>query len=404
MGNHLSKSSSSPTPDISVVDYTAPQYIISMDFPSLRKLYKKEYCDKLVLLTSDILERYFSDQQIGQFIQRIAHGEEEYNFFEDSEPSLQDSQQRNRISKFYVKIAHLYAVILMTINPTYLYKDSEGNMQQASLYEKGKIPENAPRDILKLNVCKKRIQTLENKNKNKNNVETDGNITVGPDICTEDEPGIPELENLYFDDKYDFATGTFTGMSKSTAKKYKKDLLLFYQVFTGEKTKHLPPEITKFSDIKLRNYQKTERCAFRKSSVSFRGNNQLFYNYANNLKKMIRTANKNQQALLSVVNQLFVYTNEDDDKEENQDENKEEEDKPQQIRISPELTETKLQELVVHTRALIIKLYLTCEMDYVNGLKMYEAIVEQKILDTSQRQIDNLQQLSEELVFDEDLR
>jgi hypothetical protein len=335
---------------------------------------------------------------------------------------LEPTQQRHRISKFYVKIAHLYAVILMTINPTYLYKDLNGNMQQASLYEKGNIPVNAPRDIYKLNVCKNRIQTLENKNTTERPDAIDGNITVGPDICNEDEPGIPELENLYFDDKYDFATGTFMGMSKATAKKYKKDLLLFYQVFTGEKTKQLPPEITKFSDIKLRNYQKTERCAFRKSSVSFRGNNQLFYNYANNLKKMIRTANKNQQVLLSIVNQLFVYYIEEDNGEEEdnkeeeeedngEEENGEEEEKEEdtkknkriQIRISPDLTETKLQELVVHTRALIIKLYLTCEMDYVNGLKMYEAIVEQKILDTSQRQIDNLQQLSEELVFDRDL-
>jgi hypothetical protein len=56
---------------------------------------------------------------------------------------------------------------------------------------------------------------------------------------------------------------------------------------------------------------------------------------------------------------------------------------------------------VVETRALIIKLYLTCEMDYVNGLKIYEAIVEQKILDTAQNQIEKLQKISEELAIED---
>ena len=50
---------------------------------------------------------------------------------------------------------------------------------------------------------------------------------------------------------------------------------------------------------------------------------------------------------------------------------------------------------------LIIKLYLNCEMDYVNGLKMYEAIVEQKILETSQNQVANLKKISEQLIVED---
>jgi phenylalanyl-tRNA synthetase alpha subunit len=37
-------------------------------------------------------------------------------------------------------------------------------------------------------------------------------------------------------------------------------------------------------------------------------------------------------------------------------------------------------------------------MDYVNGLKMYEAIVEQKILETSKSQIDKLTNMSDQLI------
>jgi hypothetical protein len=105
---------------------------------------------------------------------------------------------------------------------------------------------------------------------------------------------------------------------------------------------------------------------------------------------MIRKSNAGQESLLNIINQIFVYTI---DPQTNK----------KQIRINPKLTESKLQEIVVETRALIIKLYLTCEMDYVNGLKMYEAIVEQKILETAQNQIKNLEKMSEQLAMDENI-
>ena len=41
-----------------IMDYIATYYILTMDFISLRKLCDKEYCDKLVILTSEIIEKY----------------------------------------------------------------------------------------------------------------------------------------------------------------------------------------------------------------------------------------------------------------------------------------------------------------------------------------------------------
>jgi hypothetical protein len=38
----------------------------------------------------------------------------------------------------------------------------------------------------------------------------------------------------------------------------------------------------------------------------------------------------------------------------------------------------------------IVDLYVKCETDYVNGVKLYEAIVESKILETTQKQIETL--------------
>jgi hypothetical protein len=162
-------------------------------------------------------------------------------------------------------------------------------------------------------------------------------------------------------------------------------------VFTGNPNQ-LPPGITRFSDIKLRDYHKMEKCQGSDPLFDrkYKGplTNKLFSDYAENLKKMIQTTNKNQEALLTIINQIFVYTIDPQTGKK-------------QIRINPSLTEERLQEIVVETRALIIKLYLTCEMDYVNGLKMYEAIVEQKILETAQNQITKLENISEQLVVED---
>ena len=59
-----------------ILDYIATYYILTMDFKSLRKLYDKEYCDKLVILTSDIVQRYFTDIEITYLAQRIKNGVE----------------------------------------------------------------------------------------------------------------------------------------------------------------------------------------------------------------------------------------------------------------------------------------------------------------------------------------
>ena len=45
-----------------------------MDFKNLSKLSEKAYCDKLVVLTSDIIERYFNDMEITFLAHRIKNG------------------------------------------------------------------------------------------------------------------------------------------------------------------------------------------------------------------------------------------------------------------------------------------------------------------------------------------
>jgi hypothetical protein len=102
---------------------------------------------------------------------------------------------------------------------------------------------------------------------------------------------------------------------------------------------------------------------------------------------MIQTAADNQTKLLSVINDLFIFvSNPYSDKKV--------------IKVNPNLTEESLQKVVEKTRRLIIDLYVKCETDYVNGVKLYEAIVEQKILETTQKQIETLKNEANKIIVE----
>lgn len=399
-----------------VIDFIASYYILTMDFKSLKKLYKKDYCDKLIILTSSIIERYFSDIEITYMAQRIKNGEEvnelskEKVIFlsKDQLDGLDVKNDRTKnikkralctgISKFYVKIAHIFAAIVMTINPVYIYKDNYGNIVKSSLLHKDKIPHNVSRRLYKLNICDERIDALR-RGQLTDPFELNGELTISPKICgmninkdggiktLAEEPGIPELKQLYYDDKYDFNTGEFKGMTSKTEEIFKSDLKKFYTVFTGNKV--MPENITKFGDIKLKNYQNLPQCQGENSYFKnkYVGNmkEKLFADYANNIKIMIQKANSNQDKLLNIVNILFTYVI--DPFTGNK-----------RIRVNPKLTEELLEKTVEDTRKVIIDLYLSCEMDYNRGIKIFEAIVESKIFETTQNQIKSLEKEAEKLV------
>ena len=422
MGNTPSSSNNNAEKEFEnfydVVDYIATYYILTMDFKSLSKLSEKEYCDKLIILTADILEKYLNEQHITYLEQRVKDGVEvntlnnekflfvDRDVFEDLDIShdtklgIKQNIKKQRvcigIAKFYVKIAHIFAAILMTINPVYAYTDSvTGLTMKTTLLEKDTIPKGVTKEVLKLNVCDNRISALRNKEIID---EETGKATLQPNICDlnisdsgfeknlSDEPGIPELMQLYFD-KYDDRTGTFTGMTSESEVVFRRDLQKFYTAFTGNQT--MPPEITTFSDIKLRDYNKQPNCIgpdpkFRtRAKIGLK--DDLFKEYAKNIKNMIQTAADNQTKLLEVINDLFTYTL--DPKTQKR-----------VIRVNPKLTEESLKVAVEKTRKYIMELYVKCETDFENGVKLYEAIVESKNAEILPRQIEILNEESDKLL------
>jgi len=389
-----------------IIDYIATYYILTMDFQSLSKLSEKAYCDKLVILTSDIIDRYFNDTEITFLAQRIKDGLEvndlkkekvvyinkdnleSLDVSNDAQKSIRKKRVCIGIAKFYVKIAHIFAAIVMTINPVYTYKDSTGQTVKTTLLEKDKIPKNVNRKLFKFNICDNRIRALKH---GEFIDENTGNVTIQPRVCDintgkdglpktlENEPGIPELLRLYLDDKYDFSNGSFLGMTEETKRQFRNDLKIFYTAFTGNED--MPDTIQKFSDIKLRDYSKQAGCQgsnpILKGKYTLNKKDELFVKYADNIKNMIRNASDNQYKLLEVINELFTYVTDPYTGK-------------RVIRINPKLTDESLQKAVEKTRKLIVNLYVKCETDYVNGVQIFEAIVESKIFETTQKQIENL--------------
>ena len=393
-----------------IIQFVAANFILTQTFQDMINLREPKYCDNLVILTSKIIGEYLSDMDISYLAQKTKDGVTINKMASDkvlfvpkkdfTDLDVRTTLSKKRmcigIAKYYVKIAHVFAAIVSTINPTYTYSQN-GMKVSVDLNEKNSIPSNVKASVKKLNLCSMRINALiNNRDMNPGPGEP---LKVKPKFCDfninkkattqthelnvktlEQEPGIPELELLYYD-QYDYTEGKFVGMSPEMQAKYKADLQLFYKSFTGKDK--LPSEYKKFSDIRLRDYHNSEGCQGAPNNQYLKeyvgsSSDSNFKAYASHIQKMINNATNNQNALIKIIDQLFAFA-------ENPQTQKKE------ITINPNLTEDKLDQIVNMARDLIVKLYIKCENDFVKGLELFEAIVESQLMVVTQNQIKNLE-------------
>jgi hypothetical protein len=402
-----------------IIDYIATNYILTQNFQDMKNLSDTNYCNNLVILTSKIIAENLNNMDVKFLAQRIKQGVETNEMTKEriiylnknnlDNLDVPNKTQKRRlcigIAKFYVKIAHLFAAIVTTINPSFTYKDSYGGQKEVSLLEKQSLPSDAQTTIKRINLCSRRLNALVNNQDF--NVSRDENVSIKPNFCYLNydnksgkektflnEPGIPELEKLYYD-KYDYDAGGFTGMTDKTRKEvYEKDVETFYKIFTGNT--EIPKDalgnskIRSFKDIPLRDFHKSKGCT--KDGVynrSYTGKlkNKLFSQYADHIKSMMQTTEINQNKLINVLDKLFVIVLNPNTKKK-------------ETIINPNLNEKQLQELVDIARNVIVEMYVKCEDDFIKGLQIFEAIVEKQIMDTSQKQIKNLEQTIQETISD----
>ena len=417
MGNSPSskKDSNNELSLLKEIDQIASLYIRKENFEDMQNLSKKENCDKLIIMTADIISKYLKQSDIEYLSHRIENGlevdeltNEDIIFLNKNnlnELDVEDPKKKERlcigIAKFYVKIAHLYGAILKSLNPVYKYKNpnidpnyQSDQMEEVSLKDKHKYEKmwneyNIIPQEIKLNLCSNRIKALVN---NSNFfVNNDEKVDINPDFCNInisntgttksllEEIGMRELQKLYWDD-YDYKTGKFVGMTEEMKKKiFNTDLKTLYTAFTGENS--MPSNIKDFSDIPLRNFHESRGCSKRperyKKTYTASYKNKLFKKYADNIKTMIKNADKKQDELTYILKDIFVpIINKNT--------------KLRDIIINPLLNQKLLQELIDKTRKILVELYIGCEEDFIKGLQIFEQIVENQIKQTSDIQISNL--------------
>ena len=364
-----------------ILDIIVAHYILTMNMESLSDLNKAGKCQEITQLTN---EAFTKSATTGDILTK-------YNEMFQQNKTEYDPSMCGQVVAIYMNIAKVYSVIVSAIRPSYEYKNERGEVETGAIFDENVDVFGEDLALSKLSFCGAKIQSLTGS----------GNVCSQDTNSMEAHLDIPELYDLYCDTEYDLETGTFVGMSDETREEYRKNLQSFYTIFTGKTS--LPDNIKRFGDIPLTDYNKSNLCKYRnfnaddcydelgkkitcppkkKSSqpqTSKETKERLLETYATNLRNMVSNVNVRQSKLTIILNELFVFDNTI----------------PDQVRVSNTVTADRVKELTRSVRELVNQINLSCSIDYMNGIKVYEAIVELQALDTSMKQIEYIKQLRE---------
>ena len=463
-----SSSSLSDKPFADQLDYIAAHFILTQNFQDMQNLASMDYCNKLIIITSDVLKQKVPNIEIDYLWRRqqtVNGKQEEVNEKETdtvkvlqmqkaaTQLDVQNKTQKRRmcvsIAKHYVLIAHLFAAIITTVNPTYTVKGQRAtlNLQERSEQAKlgtllpttrmpaampttrmpttrlptTRLPTAMPTtnleptvyggatervNLSRLNLCSRRLNALTNSNPSLfsetavQNMPATDTLMVKPNFCSYnatlknvmDEPGFPELEKLYYD-KYDDDAGGFKSMTPESEKQYLKDVETVYKAFTsmsasgsGSSSSSASGTIPKrFRDIKLREFGQYESCQAN-SRMKLPAKDKVLLKYADKIRTMLQHTEQFQKKLLETIDVLFKVNLKSDDKDT-------------VVRINPVLTEQDIQGLIVKTRKTILELYTTCEQDFLETVNMFETVVHMQVQETGASQDAELDKTVQSMVL-----
>lgn len=430
---------------VAVMDNIASDYIQTMNFSDMLQLQDPEKSKKLLILTQDIIMKKLEkhdivyDQKVKDAMGVTDEKKEGVVFTatkdELSGLKLSESAHQilaNALAKKYLKIANIFAAIYVVLHPEYetsICSETTNSGNKERNKEKKKIcrlkpksktkhekkeqayfmrnkPEGAPIE----NFCHKRLQALIGEGTSDLSLNALKDITVAPKVCEfgkdmktgkplkfEDEPGILELDALYYDE-YDNATRDFTKRSPSMQKELQKDATAFFEAIVGmkladynkllkKKDPQAPPkEIKSFADVTMRSLYDTEGCLSISDKIdsitslegvktagigsyrhSYSGDSKIFRDYGAHLRTMKENAENNYLALTAVIENLFVKTDATSASS------------GISFKIKQNLTEKELDELLNKTRQLISKMYIQCADDFRIGINLFKKIVAETI-------------------------
>lgn len=151
----------------------AAKYIIQSTFQDLENLHDPDYCNKLVVLTADVIEKHLNNLEV-TFLDKTINADNQLTskplvYITQTDLDLVDNYsidgKKNKcmgIARFYIKIAHLFAAINKTVNPLFTYIDPvTGKNKTVELLDKQLIPKGPKASLSKLNYCSRRIAALK---------------------------------------------------------------------------------------------------------------------------------------------------------------------------------------------------------------------------------------------------
>ena len=368
-----------------LINKIATDYIIKQNYSDMKQILDKNKYDEILDLVTTILSKNINTDDIESLVSQLYSNE-----LNSHNTHLKKCR---KIAVFYLKMAHLYDSIMMTINP---HKNLDGVMSE----DKGAIKH--------INMCNRRLNALINANIK---LGKPNEIKIQSPSCHMDnkshelleEDGIPELETLYYDE-YDIESGMFNKMSDKMKREYKKDVELFYRVFSNgsseaaseansENKSVLPDKFSniRISDIITKDYDSicnsTNKYVYmnRRKKAYRMEKERLFKKYADNVKQMTIFIHKREKDLVYILNQVFVK-----------------DERTNEYNIHQHLHSYTLDKLIGDLRRIMVDFYSKCELFYLDGVQIYDAIVQNQIKYTTIKQIENSNVLLEKMMSDSD--
>jgi len=384
-----------------LIDEIALHYMLTQNAIDLHKLTHKDYNDNLIILTSNVIEKRLNNLELGYLNNRISGKDVGKDLGKDvgKDLEIQDimpatSKMKDKIitniSKFYIKIFMMYSAIVSTFDPQYSYLDENGEKKLFYLKDSDEyknIPSNVKPLLVQLtnpmSLCRKRLNILKNRY---DDTSEPGSVILNPGekLCSvestvklTDEIGIKELDSLYYD-IFDYNTKQWSKKSSKMKKKYNKDLILFYRIFTGKKTK--PAYIKSFQDIELLDFKKINSCSDNTflSDIVISKENKLVKDYKEKIDLIQNSTEINRTKLYGILKELFVIKMIDNE---------------QSYTINPSLTLDKILILEEQTRMILLDLYISCEKYFIQALIIFENIYESKDYTISEYRKENLMKM-----------
>jgi hypothetical protein len=373
-----------------LIDEIAMHYMLTQNSIELIRISDKEYYDNLIILTSNVIEKRLNNLEIGYLKNRITGNSDQIQDILPANSKMKDKVVMD-ISKFYIKIVMIYSAIASTFDPQYSYSDESGvkSFYLKDFEEYKNIPKNVKPELVQLtnplSLCRKRLNILKNRY---DDTSEPGSVILNPGekLCSTessvkltDEIGIKELDSLYYD-LFDYNTKTWSKRSNRMKKKYNKDLILFYRIFTGKKNK--PSTIKSFQDIELLDFKTLNSCSENTflSDIIISKENKLVKQYKEKIDLIQSSTEDNRNQLYSILKELFIIKVVDNE---------------QSYTINPSLTLDKILLLEEQTRNIILDLYISCEKYFIQALIIFENIYESKDYTISELRKENLMKIQE---------